>query len=78
MFYVIVLEVNMTNKQKENYNKMLSTLKRIAKGYDSSDKIIRNSEKDYGLDAQEALEYAYDNLQHEAKSCIKGIRSITL
>lgn len=63
----------MTKKQIENYNKMLFTLKRIARGYDSSDKIIKNAQKEYGLDGEEALEYAYDNIQSEAKNCIKGI-----
>ena len=49
-------------------------LKRIAKDYDKSEKIIKNAEKDHGLGPQEALEYAYDNIQYEAAIAIKGKR----
>ncbi len=44
-------------------------LKRITK-YDSVEKLRRNSEKDYGLPFHEALEYAYENIIHEAKIAV--------
>lgn len=55
---------------------MLHALRKIAKGYQTSDQIRRNSEKEYGLEFSEALEYSYDNLQNEAKTACQGIRFI--
>ena len=48
-------------------------LKRIA-SYDSPEKLQRDSEKVYGLDAKEALAMAYENVIEEAKSAIRGRR----
>ena len=47
-------------------------LKRIARGYRSAESILRRPEA--GLDARENLEYAYDNIQHEANVAIRGKR----
>ena len=65
----------MTPAQKKNYNQMLATLRRISK-YQSTNQLRRDSQKDYGLDYEEALEYAYENIQSEAKAGCKGIRTI--
>lgn len=54
--------------------KMYAALERIAKGYQTPEQLRKNSSKQYGLDYQEALEMAYENLQAEAKAAIKGIR----
>lgn len=48
-------------------------LKRITK-YQSSDVLQRRSQKDYGLDYSEALEFAYDNVRQEAMDAIRGKR----
>lgn len=48
-------------------------LKRIA-AYMSPERLRRESEKRYGLDYTEALEMAYDNVQGEAMSALKGYR----
>lgn len=49
-------------------------LKRIA-SYDSPQKLRRNSLRAYGLeDANEAIEYAYENVLFEAKAAIRGMR----
>ena len=66
----------MTLKEKENYNKMLSILKRIGKDYQTPDQLRKNSEKDFGLEYEEALEMAYENIQEESKFCIKGLTPI--
>lgn len=66
----------MTPKQKEQFNRMRDTLKRIAKGYQTPDQLRRNAEKDYGVSYEEALELAYENLQEEAKRASKGVREI--
>lgn len=49
------------------------TLKRIS-SYDPPERIRKNAEKEYGLDADEAIEYAYDNVRSEAITAIKGMR----
>lgn len=69
-------KILITKKQKNQFNLMLHALRKIAKGYQTSDQIRRNSEKEYGLEFSEALEYSYDNLQNEAKTACQGIRFI--
>lgn len=66
----------MTPKQKEQFNLMRETLKKIASGYQTPDQLRRDSEKEYGLEFEEAIEYAYENIQCEAKSAVKGVRAI--
>lgn len=53
--------------------KFFDALKRIA-AYDPPERIRRNSGRDYGLDADEAIEYAYENVIFEAKNATKGVR----
>ena len=48
-------------------------LKRIA-SYDSVERLRKRAEKDYGLSAEEAIEYAYENVKGEAERAIKGKR----
>lgn len=50
-----------------------AALKRITQ-YQSPDRLRRDSEKDWGLGYEEALEYAYENVLSEAASAIKGLR----
>lgn len=66
----------MTPKQKADYNRMLHTLRRIHKDYQTSEELHRDSEKDWGLEFEEAIGMAYDNIQNEARECIKGVREI--
>lgn len=54
--------------------RLFTALKRIA-AYDSLERLRRDSERSYGLDYEEALEMAYDNVLEEAKSAIKGMRA---
>lgn len=68
----------MKKDKQLQFNKMLTTLKKISKRYESPERLRRNSEKEYGLEYEEALEMAYDNIQTEATICIKGIRPIKL
>jgi hypothetical protein len=53
--------------------KLYDALKRITK-YQTPDQLRRNSGKEWGLDYEEALGYAYENIQQEAKNAIRGIR----
>lgn len=49
------------------------TLKRITK-YDSPEWLRRRSEKAYGLEFAEALEYCYENVKSEAERAVRGKR----
>jgi len=66
----------MTEKQKNNYNKMLEVLQKISRKYYKSEQLKRKSEKEYGLNYEEALEMSYDNIQSEAHNACKGISKI--
>lgn len=48
-------------------------LKRIA-AYVTPERLWRQAEKDYGVGYEEALEMAYENMQGEAISALKGYR----
>lgn len=66
----------MTDKQKQNYNKMRDALIEITK-YQTPEKLRRDSEKDWGVEYEEALEMAYENIQETAKFSVKGVKKIT-
>ena len=70
-------KITITKKQAANYNRMLVTLRSISKEYQTPQQIRKNSEKEYGLDFDEAIEYAYENIQETAKQGCKGISPIT-
>lgn len=64
----------MTPKQKLQFNVMLATLKKISKSYMTPNEIRRDS--DSGLDYEEYLEMAYENIQQDARQAAKGVRQI--
>lgn len=66
----------MTPKQRLQFNQMRKALKRIANEYQTPDQLRRNAERDFGLDYEEALEYSYENIQHEAKAASRGVRRV--
>ena len=53
---------------------MRAALKRIATGYQTPEQLRRGAEREYGIAAGEAIEYAYENIQQEAKSAVSGVR----
>lgn len=59
---------------RRNERLYYDTLKRIAKGYMTSDKMRREANGKYGVSFEELLEMAYDNLQAEAADAIRGKR----
>ena len=71
-------KVLITKKQFENYNEMLSTLKKISKEFMSAEELQKKSQKMYGLDYDEALEMAYENIQSLASRICKQIRPLKL
>ena len=66
----------MTPKQKEQFNRMRNTLMRIASEYQTPDQLRRSSERGYGIHADEAIGYAYENIQSEAKFAVKGVKAV--
>lgn len=67
----------MTHKQKKQFNQMYYTLLQISKSYQTPSQLKKNSRNQYGLDYEEALEMAYENIQLSAKAAIKGIKEVT-
>lgn len=53
--------------------RLLHTLKRIA-SYDTPERMRRSSQKDWGVEFEECMEMAYENIQQEAKRAIRGVR----
>ncbi|WP_033447563.1 hypothetical protein [Bordetella bronchiseptica] len=62
------------DKRAEREQRMYDTLKRIARGYCTPDQMRRSEKARCGLDYEEALGYAYENIQREAAQAIKGMR----
>ena len=71
-------KIQITEKQAQQFNKMLATLKRISKDYQTTDQLRRDSEKQYGLAYEEAMEMAYENIQGEAAMAAKGLKFIVI
>ena len=63
----------MTPKEQRDYEQMYRALKRITK-YQTTDQMRRSSDRDWGLPYEECLGMAYENIQGEAKTALKGVR----
>ena len=68
----------MKQKQEEQFNRMLATLKRIGKEYMTPDQMRRRSEKEYGLCPEEGMEMEIENIQAEAKNATRGVKAIPM
>lgn len=53
--------------------KLYAALKRITR-YDTAERLLKHGERDWGCSGEEALEMSYENIQHEAKSALRGVR----
>lgn len=60
-------------KQEHDYAQMYLALKRIL-AYQSPARMRKNSERDWGLNFEECIEMAYENIQQEARNGIRGVR----
>lgn len=60
----------------EREQKLYDALKRIA-AYAPPENLRKHSERVYGLEGDEAIEMAYENVIQEAKNAIKGMRRPT-
>ena len=65
----------MTPEEKTNYNRMHAMLVKIESDYQTPEE-IRESYEDMGLDFDEALEMAYENIQSEALNTVNNIKRI--
>jgi hypothetical protein len=63
----------MTKTQETQFIRMFTYLREITK-YQTPDQLRRGSRKEYGLEYEEALEFAYENVINTAKQAIKGIK----
>lgn len=62
------------SEKQSNEQRYFDALKRIA-SYQTAERLLRHSYKDWGLDdGAEALEYAYENIQSEARNAVRGKR----
>lgn len=66
----------MTDKEQINYNKMRNALIKISKGYQTASQLRKSSKSMCGLDYEEALEMAYENIQAEASAAVKGVKAL--
>lgn len=64
----------MADKSKLEAQRYYDVLWKIARGYDSSERLRKRAERDYGLSPEEAIEMAYDNVRGDAARVIKGKR----
>ena len=60
-------------KTIEKYQKIYDTLKQISK-FQTLKQLQRNSERQYGLEYEEVIEMAYENIIDGAKLALKGMR----
>jgi hypothetical protein len=63
----------MTPLEHRSYAQMYGALHRIC-AYQTPDELRKRSIKDYGLDAEEAIEMAYENILQEAKAGLRRLR----
>ena len=68
-------KIQITERQKQQFNLMLNALKKI-KAYQSPEKLRKDSKRDWGLDFEEAIEMAYENIKNEANFACKNIKPL--
>lgn len=70
-------KITITEKQAQSFNRMLLALNKISKGYQTPQQLRKGSKGDFGLDFEEAIEMAYENIQNDAKSASKGVKHLS-
>lgn len=68
--------ITITEKQRQQFNLMRMALIQIHKDYQTPTQLRRGCNKGYGLDFEETIEMAYENIQGLAKSMVKGVKQI--
>lgn len=64
----------MPNATTDLEKRLYDALRRIARDYMASEELRRVAPKRYGLEGDEAIEMAYDNVRSEAIAAINGVR----
>lgn len=68
------MEAGVGKLSEASYEQMYAALKRITK-YQSVESLHRYASRDYGVDAGEAIEMAYENVIGEAKAGLRKVRN---
>jgi len=68
-------KIEITAKQVVQFNEMRNALIKISKQYQTTTQLRKNVGL-YGLDYEEELEMAYENIQNEAEIVVKGIKAL--
>lgn len=71
-------KIQVTQRQAEQFNRMLATLRKISKEYMTTEQLQKQSEKEYGLGFEECIEMVYENIQEDARLGCAGVRPIEL
>lgn len=69
----------MTEKQRQQFNQMRETLKRIANDYQTPKQLRKSNQRSWGLsydNYEKVLEMAYENIQEEARFAVKGVKKV--
>lgn len=66
----------MTPKQKEQFNNMRRALIQIRRGFETPSQLRKNCGNCYGLDYEETIEMAYENMQCVAGLAVKGVKEL--
>lgn len=69
-------KVEITEKQLNQFNTMRMVLFQICNRYQTVNQLRKSSNSDYGLEYEEALEMAYENIKEQAKLAIKGVKTL--
>jgi hypothetical protein len=56
----------------KKFNQMFDALQRISQ-YEDLENLKANADEDYGLDGNEAVEMAYENVLYEARQGLRGV-----
>jgi hypothetical protein len=69
-------KILITEKQAQQFNKMLDACRQISKGYQTPDQLRKSSKNDYGLGYEETLEMSYENIQATALEAAKNVKPL--
>ncbi len=64
----------MTDKQKEEHNRMRNAHKQISKQFESLSELKKRADEKHGLSYVEALETQVNSMKKVAAEAVKGIR----
>jgi exonuclease III len=70
-------KIQITTKQAEQFNHMLSTLRRIHKNYMPVEDLRMSEEAEFHGE-QEVIEMAYENIQEEARNASRNVKHIKI